>query len=388
VKRATVKRIDTYETEELKKVIYEALDDIGGVGKYIKKGMKIALKPNLVMKKPPEFGITTNPAVVKAVGEIIREQGAQAILVESPGGTFTRARLKSIYDVTGMTKACGDCGAALNFDVDAVCVRNDEGLLVKSVTVIKALEEVDAVINLPKLKTHGQMTYTGAVKNMFGIVPGVLKAEHHFRTPNYDDFANSIIDIFLSKKPALSIIDAIETMEGAGPSAGVIRKLGCLMLSDDAFFLDYVACRIINLDCMDVPILRQAIKRGYLVPQANEEETHMINEFFCRDFKIPLRYNPKVIDFSDLSPSGKFLGLLKPKPVFNRKKCILCAECVRCCPAKVLSIQNKKVRIDLDNCIRCYCCQELCPEKAVSIKRGLIIEAFLKMNRLLDGRKK
>jgi uncharacterized protein (DUF362 family)/NAD-dependent dihydropyrimidine dehydrogenase PreA subunit len=388
VKRFSAVKIDKYEIKELKIAMLKGFDEIGGVDRYIKSGMKIALKPNLVMKKNSEAAATTNPAILEALGEIIKERSAKAILIESPGGPFLKSRLKSIYDGTGMTEVCERTGIEMNFELDQMNVKNDEGRFLKTVTIIKAFENVDAIINLPKLKTHGQMVYTGAVKNMFGAVPGVIKAEHHFRMPDYDDFANSIIDIFLAVKPKLNLLDAIDAMEGHGPSGGDVKKLGFIMLSEDAFILDYAACRIIGLEHDEVPMLRQAVKRGYLKPELAKEEFEDIKELICKDFKIPSRDNPRLVDFSDHTPSGRFIKLLKPKPVFDHNKCVLCGECVRSCPAKVLSIKDKRIRVDLEDCIRCYCCQELCPEKAVEIKRGFLIETALKIDRAFNRRKK
>ena len=388
MKRFSTVRIDNYEIMELKEAILKGLDEIGGIDGFIKSGMRIALKPNLVMKKSSEAAATTNPAILAALGEIIKEKGAKAVLIESPGGPFIKSRLKSVYDGTGMTEACESTGIEMNFELDQMNVKNDEGRFLKTVTIIKAFKDIDVIINLPKLKTHGQMVYTGAVKNMFGAVPGVIKAEHHFRMPDYDDFANSIIDIFLAIKPKLNLLDAIDAMEGHGPSGGDVRKLGFIMLSEDAFILDYAACRIIGLDHDEVPVLRQAVQRGYLKPELTKEESEDIGDLICKDFRIPSRDNPRLVDFSDHTPSGKFIKLLKPKPVFHHKKCILCGECVRSCPAEVLSIKDKRIRVDLEKCIRCYCCQELCPEKAVVIKRGLFIETALKIDRIFTGRKK
>ena len=387
MRRVIAKRVVEYDIGMIKKSIVEAFDELGGVGRFIKKDMRVALKPNLVLKKNKEAAATTNPCIVEALGYIIKEAGAQAVLTESPGGPFIKGRLKSIYDETGMTKACENADIILNLDTGQEDIKNEDGMFLKNVTVMKAVMDADIIINLPKLKTHGQMVYTGAVKNMFGIVPGMIKAEHHFRMPDYDDFANSLIDIFLSKKPVISILDAIDAMEGHGPSAGEARRLGMILVSEDAFILDYFACCVINLNYKDVPMLMQAAKRGLYIPELTDDEKKDKEEFFCADFDIPSRDNPRVIDFSDHTPSGRFIKLLKPKPVFRHNKCVLCGECVRSCPADVLSVKNKKIHVDLDGCIRCYCCQEMCPKRAVDIKRGAVIEGALWLDRVLKGRK-
>lgn len=387
MRRVISKRAEKYDIKIIKAGIVEALHELGGIERFIKKGMLVALKPNLVLKKSAEAAATTHPCIIEALGQIIKDAGAKAVLTESPGGPFLKGRLKSIYDGTGMTEACENAGIILNMDTEQVNIKNEEGLFLKNVTVMKAVMDADMIINLPKLKTHGQMVYTGAVKNMFGIVPGVIKAEHHFRMPDYDDFANSLIDIFISRKPVLNIMDAIDAMEGHGPSAGQARRLGMLLVSTDAFMLDYFACCVINLDYTDVPILAQAAKRGLYLPGLTEDEKKDKDKFFCADFDIPSRDNPRLIDFSDHTPSGRFLKLLKPKPVFRHDRCVLCGECVRSCPANVLTVEKKKIHVDLDGCIRCYCCQELCPKRAVDIKRGAVIEGALWLDRVLKGKR-
>ena len=251
--------------------------------------MKVALKPNLVMKKRPGEAATTHPALVHALASMIQEAGGIVTIAESPGGPYTETALRSVYSVCGMEKVARETRLRLNYDLSCIEVDNPSGKYLKKVTVIKPLLGADLVINLPKLKTHGQMVYTGAVKNMFGAVPGGLKAEYHMKMSKYDEFANALIDIFLAAKPALNIMDAVIGMDGRGPTAGNPKQIGLILAGEDAFALDLAALSIINVKPENVPVIRQGIDRG-LCP-GNLKDVKIIGESIedvkVRDFVIP-----------------------------------------------------------------------------------------------------
>ena len=109
-------KCDDYEYTKIKEIIKKEIDDIGGIEKFVSKGDRVAIKPNLVMKKAPENAATTHPSVVRAVAEIVKEAGGRPIIVESPGGPFNEVLLKSIYKVCGITEAAELSGAYLNYN--------------------------------------------------------------------------------------------------------------------------------------------------------------------------------------------------------------------------------------------------------------------------------
>lgn len=381
--QVVLKRCDSYDDSDVLQALKEVFDALGGIERFIKPGTKVALKPNLVRKKRPEEGATTHPSIVKNLSILIKEAGGIVTVVESPGGLFTTSLLKGVYSYCGIEKAAESSGAILNYDLSEIEIDNPEGKYLKRVTVVKAIKDADIIINLPKFKTHGQMVFTGAVKNMFGAVPGELKAEYHYRMPEYNEFANALIDIYLSVKPSLNIMDAIIGMEGEGPTAGKPRRLGMIIAGEDAFEVDFTALNIIDADPISVPIISQGIERK-LCPNKIDQINIIgenIEDVKIRGFDIPQLDTLKSIAFLSRGFLKHLTKKLKPYPVFNYDQCIGCAECMRACPAHVISMNNKKPEVNLSKCISCFCCQELCPQKAVNIKRHPIIDLYIKYRR-------
>jgi ferredoxin len=265
-------------------------------------------------------------------------------------------------------------GAKLNMDISSTEVNNPRGKYLKKLNIIKPLADADLIINLPKLKTHGQMVYTGAVKNMFGAVPGLEKAEYHMRMPKYGDFADALIDIFLSVKPALNIMDAIIGMDGAGPSAGNPKPIGLVLASEDAFALDYAACLIIGTDPINIPMMKQGSLRGLTPTHCKDIEWigETLEKVRVGEFHMPQLEHLQAITFFEKGPLKPLLNLITPKPSFDKAKCIGCARCADNCPVRIIKMKDKKPTPDLSKCIRCFCCQELCPVKAVTIRRSKV----------------
>lgn len=337
------------------------------------------LKPNLLMKKRPEEATTTHPAVVKAMGSILMDLKKDVILADSPGGPYTQRRLESVYAASGLKKVCDELGIKLNYDISSSILRHNKGVMLKNVDLIKPFFNSQALISLAKLKTHRMAVYTGAVKNLFGLIPGGKKAEMHFKYQEVDRFMDMLLDILEATRPILGIIDGIVAMEGEGPSAGNPRKLNVLIVSDDLLAADYVACKIIGLDIEKVPLLRVAEDRGLLEENSIEILGDDVSQFIVKDFRIP---DSSGISFlGDRIPKpikGVLNNLMTPKPVFNRNHCIGCKECFNACPAQAIEMKQRKAYVDLSKCIKCYCCHELCPAKAITIKRSFLFEKIIK----------
>lgn len=371
-----------YDYKEVKATIEKSFDNLGGIDKYINKGDRVLLKLNLLMSKKPEQAVTTHPVFTKALAKILIDYGAKILIGDSPGGPYSRSMLKRVYKACGIDEIAEEVGAELNYNTNIMEVKNDEGIILKKLTVVEMLKDVDKVISVSKLKTHGMMMFTGAVKNMFGIVPGVLKAEYHLRMPENEDFANALIDICTAANPVLSFMDGIVGMEGAGPSAGDPRDIGAVIASDSPYHLDVVATSIINLDPIKVPTIKGCIDRGLCKGNLDDIGLYgeSINKFKVNDFNIPaIRSISFVTDKYPKFLQDIYTRLLQPKPVFNYDLCIGCKDCAENCPPKVIDMVDRKPVVKLDGCIRCFCCQELCPKEAVDIHRPWLMKLLAKL---------
>ncbi|TGE33004.1 DUF362 domain-containing protein [Desulfosporosinus sp. Sb-LF] len=358
-------------TADVEMSLREGLAELGGMSEFVKPGQKVLLKVNLLMKKRPEEAVTTHPSVVEAVVRLVQVAGGIPIIGDSPGGPYTVSALQAIYTRSGLREVAERTGAILNEDVGQTTLQYPEGKLAKSLTITNCVLDADVVIPISKLKTHGMMTFTGAVKILFGVIPGLLKAEYHLKMFKIPDFADLLVDIASWVSPALSIMDGIVGMEGDGPSAGKPRNIGALILSTDPFALDVVAADLIGLKPEKVPTLMAARARG-LTSRLNELQLKGDSRTLWRiqDFLIPKAISTNFLDMVPLPRKIKrfTLNRLRPRPVFEHEKCKRCMDCINNCPPKALTLdENQRPVVDLEACIRCFCCQELCPHQAVKL---------------------
>ncbi|MBO6061240.1 MAG: DUF362 domain-containing protein, partial [Clostridia bacterium] len=205
---------------EAETALSRAISAIGGLD-FVEPGMRIVIKANLVTALPPSACATTHPALVTALVKMLLSRGALVTVGDSPGGIFSEATLEHVYRVTGMTEAEA-AGAKLNRNI-ASHQAEINGKVMRRLTYTDYLDECDAIIDFAKLKAHGMVGMSGAVKNMYGVIPGLIKPETHYLYPDVNDFADMLIDINEHFKPRLALIDAVDGMEGNGPTAGTPR---------------------------------------------------------------------------------------------------------------------------------------------------------------------
>ena len=216
-----------YEENEVRAALISLIDAIGGLD-WLKKDMCVAVKVNLVTFAKPEKAVTTHPVVVCELIKLLYERGAGKVIVgDSPGGLYNAAFLGKVYSVCGL-RAIEEVGGELNYDFGQSEARFEDAAVAHSFTYTSYLDKADAIIDFCKLKTHGMMGMSAAAKNMFGVIPGTMKPEYHFRYPNSADFARMIVDIdqYFAPKLKLCIADAIVGMEGNGPTQGSPRTFG------------------------------------------------------------------------------------------------------------------------------------------------------------------
>jgi uncharacterized protein (DUF362 family)/Pyruvate/2-oxoacid:ferredoxin oxidoreductase delta subunit len=370
---------NSYDDDDVYRAVKSGIDLVGGMAAFVKAGEKIVLKPNVLVGSSPEKCVCTHPAILKAAGKLFLEAGANVSCGDSSGfgGTALNMRL------AGLKQVADELKIPLAEFSKGTEVTNKEALLVKHFVIADGVLAADGLVSLPKLKAHGFVRLTGAVKNQFGCIPGILKGQHHARIADPYDFATMLVDLNMHIRPRICIMDAVMAMEGNGPRSGKPRKLGVLLISKDPVALDAVACKIINFDPAFVPTMEPGEKAG--LGTYHEENIEVaggkIEDFICRDFDVvrkPLQH----------ITGGGFRNFLKnrisSRPVIDKALCNQCGTCVQNCPVNPKAVDwvnNDKTRSpahNYDRCIRCYCCQELCPQGAISIKETVLGRMFFR----------
>jgi uncharacterized protein (DUF362 family)/Pyruvate/2-oxoacid:ferredoxin oxidoreductase delta subunit len=372
-----ITKCQNYEYAKVEQAVAECFAAAPELKEKLFEGARVLVKTNLLMRKSPEDAVTTHPAVIEAIVRYLQKIGCKPIIGDSPGGPFNEWNLKGVYKAAGMTAVAEKTGCELNYDTSVIEVNNDRAKLLKTMQVIKIAHDVDFVISAAKLKTHGMMTYTGAVKNLFGVIPGIIKAEYHFKMNNTANFAEHLVDICEYVNPVFSIIDAIDGMEGDGPSAGVKKHVGLLMASLNPYALDIAASKVAGINAEMIPTIVAAEKRGLMSSDYKKLEISgvSLDEIEVEPFMLPSSISinfvgGRVPKFLETFVTNTF----RPQPVFDHDKCVGCEDCKRSCPPNIIKMVDGKPVADLDKCIRCFCCHELCPIKAVDIKKHWLHE--------------
>jgi len=252
-------RCDSYDEAEVYGAVSRGLDLIGGIACFVRKGEKIVLKPNVLLGAGPEKCVTTHPAVFKAVGRILKDAGVDVLCGDSPGFMI---RIGPAMQKTGLQKAASELDILLADFEEGKTVTHKAALLSSRFVIANGVLDSDGLVSLPKLKTHGLTRMTGAIKNQFGCIPGLLKAQYHVKMPDPFNFAAMLVDLTAFIRPRLYVMDAVVAMEGNGPSGGTPRRVNAILLSGDPIALDSIACKIINLDPEIVPTSKPGEKAG------------------------------------------------------------------------------------------------------------------------------
>ena len=356
-----------------------AVERMGGIGRFVRPGERILLKANLLRPSPPEAAVCTHPAVVGAMAKLVREAGGAAVIADSPGGALQKeAVLRNLYEKTGMAQAARQAGGEVCLDPSARLVALPEGQVLHQAEIIAPALDCDGCFDLCKMKTHVFMGMTGAVKNSFGLIPGLTKVGFHGSHPDQARFAQVLLDLIGFMKPRLSVMDAILAMEGEGPGAsGTPRQVGLLLLSDNPLALDVIAGEIMGLPRSRNPVLLAAEGRGLSPTRWEEVELvgAKLEDLRIPDYKFPANVRSNLMEF--LGPltgaaGGLCKGLLSQTPRVRTNVCVGCAICKNACPGKAITMTGPggKAKVHPSSCIRCYCCHELCPHKAVELKRS------------------
>lgn len=365
-----------YDRDEVDAAVRNAVASAGGLRC---AGKRVLLKPNVLSASAPGRAVTTHPEVFRAFARLCHESGASKVVAgDSPGWQAQDFAARN----AGLAQVAREEGVEwLDFSDEAE-IAFGEGSLVKRFVVARAVAEAEFIVTMPKLKTHSLMYYTGAVKNLFGVVPGFKKSAYHVRFPDRRDFGAMILDLCLALKPSFALMDAVVAMEGPGPGNGRPRHVGLVLASEDPISLDVAASAIIGYDPRVVAYLADAERRGLIdisggAEGAAEYPELTIEKTRVRGFEL-IKVARDTDFFMPKFPRFLYEAIRRavvPKPRFSRKRCVACSGCVRICPAGALELVQRgivrRVEIDLDRCVACYCCHEICPEDAIDLRRRM-----------------
>ncbi|MEQ8199936.1 MAG: DUF362 domain-containing protein [Syntrophomonadaceae bacterium] len=371
-----------YDQTLLREKITSGIDLLGGWDQFISPGMKVLLKVNLIGPKKSETAAVTHSEFVRALTVLLRQRGCEVWIGDSAGGAIAGiAPTAQGLVISGLKTVAEEEGAILkNFDKEGVVEVTPHSHYVDRMYLARPMFEADLVINLPKLKTHSAGIYTGAVKNLFGCIPGLRKAEYHRLAPTPQDLGHMLTDIHQALKVGLHIMDGVTAMQGEGPTAGEVYPAGKILMSRDPLALDTVATAMLGMELDDIPILVSARERGLGESDLNRIQ---ISGDYDRpprlaDFKYPKRF--RSTKAGNHAVLVRLIDFLKTRPKVNPRLCKACDMCVESCPVQAIDESTKK--IDYHKCIECMCCHELCLHQAVELKRdSLWAEIFTRLYR-------
>ena len=365
-------RCPTYDPQNVYEALSRGVELLGGLDRFVTPGECLLLKPNLLAGDDPDRVVTTHPSVLAASARLFQEGGAAVSFGDSPG----LDRPARAAERAGLIEAGSRSGAEFVDFSSGSRVDNPEGELVSGFPIAQPVQECDAIVNLPKMKTHQLTRVTGAVKNLFGCIPGQRKALYHVQFQDVVAFSTLLVELNLILHPRLHVMDGVIAMEGNGPRGGDPRPMRALILSQDPVALDAAFCRIIDLDPKFVPtnVIGHRRGLGYFRERDIEFVGDPLDSFIDPEFKIVRK---PVYSNASLAHYNIIKNAVLPRPVIDADRCIKCGCCVEACPVpdKALRFVNGRrqpPRYDYNRCIRCYCCHEMCPERAIDKKTPLL----------------
>ncbi len=349
--KVSIVRCREYDKGLVEDAVAKSMEMIGGISSVVKRGDKVMLKVNITDTLPLDKAVTTHPTVVRAVLKLLKDTGAKVCIGESCGTVrweildalnkkakirfkgrdyeCTRTFLKALYtaenikDVLALKMPGEDAPVfrpddidfkeffqkpfakvgikevADEFGVQTVSFDDEEwveqpcpgGVFLKKIWMSRTTLDSDVIIDMPKLKTHELVLYTGAVKNLLGLAPGYHKSFYHRTSRLAGCMGDMLVDIYSLARPRLTVMDGIIGMEGKGPIEGPARQIGVIVSGFDSISVDAVCSSIIGLDPMEVPTTRIANARGLGKGDLKDIEVlgTQIGEVRIPDFVIPDR---------------------------------------------------------------------------------------------------
>lgn len=330
------------------------------------KGKSIFLKPNILMGVKPEKASVTHPEIVFPVAKYLKNLNCDVKCGDSPNFMTNSKIIDGIYKTAGISSIIEEAGCRMDNSSKGTKVKG--GKYLPEFKMLTNILISDVVINIAKAKTHSFTGYTGAVKNLFGVIPGPIKGEMHLNNPDGRAFTNVLIDICETVNADLHIVDAVIGMEGPGPSSGTPKRLGAIVAGTNPYAVDEVVIELMGIDKDNVEQVNLARERSLTKPVNQIKiigtDLETIKEHYVPFKDAVVRVNAFWKVLRSIIPNEWFMKM-KPKP-YVQDNCIACGVCAEACPPSAIKIKDI-AEINYKKCIKCYCCQELCPAKAILI---------------------
>lgn len=327
----------------------------------LRKGSRVLIKPNICVAKPPSTGATTHPQIVEAVVRRLLDQGFHPVLGEGPAVGV----VGDFFGLTGLKKI------ARKFDIPLINLNTDEPVKVKvpaplvlgDIALARSAVDADAIINLPVIKTHLITMYTGALKNLKGVMVALEKHK-----PHKLGVAEGIVDVNQVVKPVLHIMDGIVGMEGDGPAGGSPVNMGVLLASCDPVALDAAALHLIGIPVKHVKTVVLAEKMGLGTTRVQwvGDAPGPLKKLFrlpCTAWFLKAAGSAAVLK----AGSRWVLNIMEALSKVNirAEACQSCGACREMCPYQAIYMTEHGYRIDGGKCRKCLCCHEVCRHGAI-----------------------
>ncbi|MBF0547462.1 MAG: DUF362 domain-containing protein [Candidatus Riflebacteria bacterium] len=383
--KVSIQKCKDYLFPELETSLLNLISPFGSISGILRGRKKVLLKPNMLSPQPPEKAITTHPKIVEWLSQKFISAGAEVMIGDSP--PLAIGQIENYWNKTGMREVSNKTGARLvYFEKEKSKIISLNGSKKTfTVSVPELIFDPDLVIvNLPKFKTHNLTVITGAIKNFFGLLPGLQKPKLHKEFPLPYDFGKMIASVSNIFKNSFTIMDGITGIDENGPTGGRKIQPGILLASESALALDLVFCAIVGLDPTKIPVLPEASRQNFGPYTLSELELfgETIEEIKLHDFHLP---KPSIVSKLPGSMVKLAQRLLKAKPRVDVVKCIRCGACVNVCPASAIFRKADEIKINHSKCIVCFCCTEVCPVNALGISTSPLL-GMLKIVRDLKKR--
>ncbi|MBA7655037.1 hypothetical protein ES703_62934 [subsurface metagenome] len=277
-------RCSDYSQTRIAEALQKQFELLGGLEKFVRPGDTVLLKPNFIAPRSRRHATQTDPAVIIETARLLKDFGAKPFVGDSPAWSNVFTCVKALKLEEPLKKLSVP---VKQLDKPKWCRIGAKNI---RVGISSVALDADVIINLPKFKSHQQLTATFAVKNMFGCVSGKRKALWHFaKGGNADDFCELLIEIFKFLNPALTIIDAVVAMDGPGPIRGRAKPLGWLIGGTDSIACETICAKLIGIKPENVPIIKTARQIGFGC--SDPAKIEIVGDDFpqsiCTDFQLP-----------------------------------------------------------------------------------------------------